>query len=132
MFCLCWSRAFLSSELACASHQGLRNTATDAPQAGDSLASAVQATGIDVASECPAGHGRVTCWSVYGGPDLDFRSPDLRRAATGGGVPACVLYVDTYLSGAQEDLPEVLAIWAAMREFLESADYPKARPRSAL
>ena len=82
-----------------------------------------QATGIDVTSECPAGHGRVTCWSAYGGPDLDFAAADLRPTA--GVPPACVLYVDTYLGGLSEDMPEVLGIWQALRPFLEGDDYPK-------
>jgi DNA polymerase-1 len=27
---------------------------------------------IDVSDQCPVGHGRVTCFSVYCGPDVDF------------------------------------------------------------
>jgi hypothetical protein len=88
-------------------------------------AGAVQATDIDVTSECPAGHGRVTCWSVYGGPDIDFRSDDLQCLPDR--VPACVLYIDTYLRG-NESVPEVIGIWDALREFLESDDFPKVCP----
>jgi DNA polymerase I len=83
----------------------------------------VQATGIDLSAECPVGHGRVTCWSVYGGPDIDFASDSLQREE--GMSPACVLYIDTYLNGRPQDLPEVVAIWDAMREFLEGDHYPK-------
>lgn len=87
---------------------------------------ALQATDIDVASECAAGHGRVTCWTAYCGPDVNFARDDL--AVRPGTIPECVLYVDTYLSG-DDDLPAVLEIWDAMRPFLESDDYPKARSR---
>ena len=27
---------------------------------------------IDVKTQCPVGHGAVICFSVYGGPDVDF------------------------------------------------------------
>jgi DNA polymerase I len=83
----------------------------------------LQATDIDVSSESAAGHGRVTCFSVYCGPDINFAADDLRPRA--GEVPACVLFVNTYLTGTDESLAEVVEIWDAMRPFLESDDYPK-------
>ena len=82
----------------------------------------LQATDIDVTTECAAGHGRVTCWTAYCGPDVNFARDDL--AVQPGVVPECVLYVDTYLSG-DDDLPAVLEIWSELRPFLESDDYPK-------
>lgn len=89
-----------------------------------SLPLRLQATDIDVTQECPAGHGRVTCWTAYCGPDVDFSSDSL--AVKPGTVPECVLYVDTFLSG-EDDLPEVLKIWEELREFLEDDNYPKVR-----
>lgn len=82
----------------------------------------LQATDIDVSNQCAAGHGRVTCWTAYCGPDVNFARDDL--AVQPGSVPECVLYVDTFLSG-DADVPEVVAIWQELREFLESEEYPK-------
>lgn len=89
----------------------------------------MQATDIDVSTQCAAGHGRVTCFSVYGGPDLDFAADDDLQPVPGR-TPACVLYVDTFLDGNDGDadhLREVLRIWEAFRPFLEREEYPKAR-----
>lgn len=72
--------------------------------------------------QCSYGHGRVTCFSVYGGPDLDFSQGDLQPVA--GATPACILYVDTFLDGA-DDVLEAVAIWDAFRPFLESDTFPK-------
>ena len=82
----------------------------------------VQATDIDVTSQTACGHGRVTCWTAYGGPDVNFKRDDLKVVP--GEVPECVLYVDTYLGGEQ-DVGAVLGIWAELRSFLERADIPK-------
>jgi len=83
-----------------------------------------EVTGIDVKRQCAAGHGRVTCWSAYGGPDLDFAAPGLRRAD--GRVPACVLWVDTFGQGGASTA-DAVAIWDALRPFLESDAFPKVR-----
>jgi hypothetical protein len=84
----------------------------------------VQATSIDVSSECPCGHGRVTCISIYGGADLNFTRDDLKVVEDE--IPECVLYIDTFLGG-DNDLSTVLEIWEEIRPFLEGQDYPKVR-----
>lgn len=73
-------------------------------------------------SQTACGHGRVTCWTAYGGPDVNFKRDDLQ--VIDGEVPECVLYVDTYLGGEQ-DVGTVLGIWTELRPFLERKDIPK-------
>ena len=48
---------------------------------------------IDVSEQCPVGHGRVTCFSVYCGPDVDRsqvgeRLKELKERIHGGGREA--------------------------------------------
>jgi hypothetical protein len=84
----------------------------------------MQATDIDVTSQTACGHGRVTCWTAYGGPDVNFKRDDLM--VIDGEIPECVLYVDTFLGG-EEDVGTVLGIWSELRAFLERHDIPKVR-----
>lgn len=86
----------------------------------------LQATGIDVTSQTACGHGRVTCWTAYCGPDVNFKRDDLQVVP--GEVPECVLYVDTFLQG-DEDVDAALAIWGELRPFLERDDIPKVLAR---
>ena len=73
---------------------------------------ALQVSDIDVTKETPVGHGKVTCFSVYCGPQMDF----------GGGKAR--LWVDV-LKGGREVLH-------AFKPYLESETILKVRGRSAL
>ena len=68
---------------------------------------ALQVSEIDVSKETPVGHGRITCFSVYCGPEMDF----------GGGKRR--LWVDV-LKGGREVLH-------AFKPYLESETILKAR-----
>jgi DNA polymerase-1 len=67
---------------------------------------------IDIADQTPVGHGHVTCFSVYCGPDVDF------SAAPGVGKPKTLLWVDTLRLGE--------AGWEIFRPYFESDDVKKA------
>ena len=67
---------------------------------------------IDVADQTPVGHGVVTCFSVYCGPEVDF------SAAPGVGKPKTLLWVDTLRLGD--------AGWEIFRPYFESEDVKKA------
>jgi len=67
---------------------------------------------IEVADQTPVGHGNVTCFSVYCGPDVDF-SPN-----PGVGKPKTLLWVDTMTLGDDG--------WEVFRPYFESGDVKKA------
>jgi DNA polymerase-1 len=67
---------------------------------------------IEIADQTPVGHGHVTCFSVYCGPDVDF------SAAPGVGKPKTLLWVDTLRLGE--------AGWEIFRPYFESDDVKKA------
>ena len=67
---------------------------------------------IEIADQAPVGHGHVTCFSVYCGPDVDF------SAAPGVGKPKTLLWVDTLRLGE--------AGWEIFRPYFESDDVKKA------
>ena len=68
-----------------------------------------QVSGIDLSEETPVGHGRIVCFSVYCGPDVDF---------TGDGTKKC-LWVDV-LKGGQ-------AVLDVFKPYLEDASIQKVR-----
>ena len=53
----------------------------------------VQVSDIDVTKESPCGHGRVICFSIYGGPDIHFGA----ELPTEGAPRQDQLWVDTML-----------------------------------
>ena len=67
---------------------------------------------IDVADQTPVGHGRVTCFSVYCGPDVNFSS------TPGSGKPKTLLWVDTMKLGDEG--------WDIFRPYFESPEVFKA------
>ena len=67
---------------------------------------------IDIADQTPVGHGHVTCFSVYCGPDVDF------SATPGVGKPKTLLWVDTLRLGE--------AGWEIFRPYFENDDVKKA------
>ena len=79
---------------------------------------------IDVSEQCPVGHGRVTCFSVYCGPDVDFGaksgngSKNSKNGSTGaGGKPKTLLWVDTMSLGDEG--------WKIFKPYFESPDVKK-------
>ena len=50
-----------------------------------------QVSHIDVTKQSPCAWGRVICFSIYGGPEVDFRKE------RGTGEPQNMLWVDTML-----------------------------------
>lgn len=76
---------------------------------------------IDVTSQSPCCHGKVICFSVYCGPDVDFSG-----AASQDGAPArSMLWVDTWLDGDESRADEAAAIVETFRPFWESAAHRK-------
>jgi hypothetical protein len=71
-----------------------------------------QVADIDVTKETPVGHGRITCFSVYAGPELDFGNKQHR------------LWVDVLKGG-----PEVMN---AFKPYLESEDILKVRNEASV
>ena len=67
---------------------------------------------IEVADQTPVGHGNVTCFSVYCGPEVDFSS------TPGVGKPKTLLWVDTMKLGEEG--------WEIFRPYFESEDVKKA------
>ena len=53
----------------------------------------VQVSEIDVTKESPCGHGRVICFSIYGGPDMHFGA----EPHAAGAPRQNQLWVDTML-----------------------------------
>jgi hypothetical protein len=84
-----------------------RAHARESARLTSSVAAAAQVADIDVLKETPVGHGRITCFSVYCGPEMDFGDGKRR------------LWVDVLKGG-----PEVLL---AFKPYLESHDIQKAR-----
>lgn len=83
---------------------------------------------IDVSEQCPVGHGRVTCFSVYCGPDVDFGASQSgkngsknsrKNGSTGpaGGKPKTLLWVDTMSLGDEG--------WKIFKPYFESPDVKK-------
>ena len=66
---------------------------------------------IDLAKESPVGHGRVTCFSLYGGPDVNFAQP-------GSDVHQDTLWVETSGKAGRR-------ILSHFREFFEDPDIKK-------
>ena len=76
---------------------------------------------IDVTKHSPCCHGRVLCFSVYCGPDVDFSGEP-----TSPGTPLrSMLWVDTYLDGDEAKQEEAGAIIEAFRPFFEASDLHK-------
>ena len=60
----------------------------------------MQVADIDVKKQSPVGHGRVICFSVYGGQDLHLaKEPPI------DGVLKTQLWVDTYRNGEEDVSP---------------------------
>ena len=83
---------------------------------------------IDVSDQCPVGHGRVTCFSVYCGPDVDFGAGATRAKKSNVGKgskpddsksnkPKTLLWVDTMTLGDEG--------WRIFKPYFESADVKK-------
>lgn len=76
---------------------------------------------IDVTKHSPCCHGRVLCFSVYCGADIDFGNEPLPA----GAPVRSMLWVDTYLDGHEAKQEEALAIIEAFRPFFESSAHRK-------
>ncbi|KAK9806725.1 hypothetical protein WJX72_000669 [[Myrmecia] bisecta] len=77
-----------------------------------------EVSNIDVTKESAVGHGTVTCFSVYCGPDVHFGG---QLAA--GGVTQNQLWVDTLLDGKQP--AKAAAIAAVFKRFFEDESLKK-------
>ena len=64
---------------------------------------------IEVSDQTPVGHGQVTCFSVFCGPDVNF-APD-------GESKRSLLWVDTMRGGD--------GVWEVFKEYFENADVKK-------
>jgi DNA polymerase-1 len=85
---------------------------------------------IEVSDQTPVGHGEVTCFSVYCGPEVDFSadakvsgekdasSSSSSSPKKGGAKPRSLLWVDTMKLGAEG--------WAIFRPYFESPEIRKA------
>jgi DNA polymerase-1 len=105
--------------------------------AGRLFACDTEVAGIDVARESPCGHGRVICFSIYAGPDVDFGDPSGARGGGGGGggdaatspspptTPQPQLFVDTMLDGSAASAADAAAIMAAFAPFWASPAHRK-------
>lgn len=85
---------------------------------GRVLAVDTEVSDIDVTKESPCGHGRVICFSIYGGPDIHFGA----EPPTKGAPRQDQLWVDTMLGNDEE---EVTAVFEAFRPVLEDPDILK-------
>ena len=74
--------------------------------------------GIDVARESPCCHGKVICFSLYCGSDIDFGIDD-------GETNRSMLWVDTWLDGEEGRQEEAKAILETFRCFFESDAHKK-------
>ena len=70
---------------------------------------------IDVSEQTPVGHGNVTCFSVYCGPDVNFAPSD--GSAAGSRTTKSLLWVDTLKLGARA--------WEIFAPYFESAEIKK-------
>ena len=79
---------------------------------------------IDVKRHSPCCHGKVSCISIYCGPDLDF-SVDVGAEPQPGAPFRTMLWVDTFLDGDESRQEEAKAIIEAFRPFFESPAHTK-------
>ena len=83
---------------------------------------------IDVKRHSPCCHGKVICFSIYCGPDVDFSLDPGSSGSSNGtsGAPLrSMLWVDTYLDGDESKAEEVAGIIDAFRPFFESETHKK-------
>jgi DNA polymerase I len=77
---------------------------------------------IDVTSQSPCCHGRVICFSIYCGPDVDFGG----QGVSPTGTQRSVLWVDTYLGDDPARVQEAKDILEVFKPFFESTAHKKA------
>lgn len=76
---------------------------------------------IDVTRQSPCCHGKVTCFSLYCGPDVHFGSDPCED----GDVPKSMLWVDTWLNGEEDKMKEAQSIVEIFKPFFESERHNK-------
>jgi len=90
---------------------------------------------IDITKESPCGHGRVICFTAYGGEDVDFALPPPAKSAAGpAALKKSSLFVDTLLTRGADSLrspeeeAEDAAAEAARAVYSTSAPLAAAAP----
>lgn len=76
---------------------------------------------IDVTRQSPCCHGKVTCFSLYCGPDVHFGKETSKEVVT----PKAMLWVDTWLGGQKGKDQEAKAIIEIFKPFFESEKHRK-------